>query len=83
MGMHVTEYSSYWHGHPVFLWSDGIWRYADGVAVDDDPMRPCPRCLQPPTPEGHDACLGHIPGCVSACCGHGVYEPFAIFGDQQ
>lgn len=31
-----------------------------------------------PTKEGYDACLGHIAGVKSACCGHGVEEPFVI-----
>lgn len=37
--------------------------------------RPCIRCGNPPTPEGYDACLGHLEGVKSACCGHGVSEP--------
>jgi hypothetical protein len=33
----------------------------------------CRPCKQPRTPEGHDPCLGHIPGeILSACCGHGI-----------
>ncbi len=35
----------------------------------------CVRCSEPPTPEGHDACLGTLEGVKSACCGHGVEEP--------
>ena len=32
----------------------------------------CGECGEPNTPEGHDACLGTIPGPVmNACCGHG------------
>jgi len=59
-------------GNTVF-WTGQAWHYLDdGVAVDDDPDRPCARCGRPPTPEGHDACLGHIGGASSACCGHGV-----------
>jgi len=32
---------------------------------------PCKLCGKPRTPEGHDACLGELPGVVGACCGHG------------
>lgn len=32
----------------------------------------CPHCGRPPTPEGHDACLGTLKGVAYACCGHGV-----------
>ncbi len=31
----------------------------------------CAACGQLPTPEGHDACLGTLPGVWNACCGHG------------
>lgn len=77
------EYASYWRGYLVWLWPDGLWRYEDGVAVDDDPDRICPRCGRPPTRQGYDACLGHIPGCVSACCGHGANEPFFLFDEGR
>ena len=32
-----------------------------------------------PTPEGHDACLGAIPGAAAACCGHGVQAPYILW----
>jgi len=32
----------------------------------------CHKCKLPPSPEGHDGCLGTLPGPVmNACCGHG------------
>tara|TARA_R100000322_G_scaffold52917_2_gene32857 strand:+ start:397 stop:654 length:258 start_codon:yes stop_codon:yes gene_type:complete len=33
----------------------------------------CVKCGLPPTPEGHDGCLGTLPESVvmNACCGHG------------
>ncbi len=33
----------------------------------------CVKCKKPPTHEGHDGCLGTLPGgnIMSACCGHG------------
>ena len=34
-------------------------------------QRPCGRCSLHETPEGHDACLGTLPGVENACCGHG------------
>ena len=45
------------------------WRYADGEPFDDS--RPCLYCGRMPTAEGCDACIGHIPGAIAACCGHG------------
>ena len=32
----------------------------------------CVTCNKPPTPEGHDGCLGTLQGNImNACCGHG------------
>lgn len=31
----------------------------------------CIKCGKPPTPEGHDGCLGTLPAVMNACCGHG------------
>ena len=73
---------SYSRGRLV-TYKRGVWRYEDGVPLDDDPDRPCPRCGRPPTPEGHDACLGTIPGCVSACCGHGVSEAILMMRVEE
>jgi hypothetical protein len=68
----VTSYS---RGNKVYY--DGeVWRYMDGAPDDDS--RPCPRCGQHPTPEGHDACLGTLPGVKAACCGHGVEDPYVM-----
>lgn len=66
---------SYSRGHVIYC-NDGFnWLYAD----DDSPAdveRPCVRCGRMPTIEGYDACIGYVDGVVSACCGHGVGEPF-------
>ena len=35
----------------------------------------CNECKLPPTKDGHDGCLGTLPGDVmNACCGHGNDE---------
>ena len=34
--------------------------------------RGCGHCGLADTPEGHDGCLGEIPGVLNACCGHGI-----------
>ena len=65
-------------GWPL-IWRHGRWVYADtGAALD--PNRPCRRCGRPPAPDGADACLGTLPGVVSACCGHGIGPPVVIHG---
>lgn len=34
----------------------------------------CIKCGLGPSPEGHDGCLGTLPGDImNACCGHGEY----------
>lgn len=55
------------------------WVYADdGSPVDEAYPRQCIRCGKFPNPDGSDACLGHIGGVVSACCGHGVEKPICM-----
>ena len=68
---------SYSRGHEIYY--DGkIWRYTDNKETVNN-MRPCKRCGRTPTKEGYDACLGHIEGAKSACCGHGVEESYVIY----
>ena len=66
-------------GHPVTL-RGATWVFDDTKQPVDE-TRPCARCGRAPTPEGYDACLGHIPGAVAACCGHGVAEPYVMMED--
>jgi hypothetical protein len=68
--------SSFIRGHEI-RFKSGQWLYADtGEPVEKE--RPCTRCGEMPTPEGHDACLGTLPGVKSACCGHGKSELILI-----
>lgn len=66
------------NGHEI-EWDGHQWIYEDGEPATDNNFRPCPRCGKLPTPEGYDACLGHIPGARSACCGHGVKEGYILW----
>jgi len=62
----------------------GEWFYEDnGKLFDNDDRRPCKRCGRPPTKEGHDACLGTIPGVKHACCGHGVEAPTIVYEKKK
>lgn len=58
----------------------GAWlpMYEDG----EETTR-CPECNCEPTEEGHDACLGTIPGAISACCGHGAANPYVVYPDVE
>ncbi len=33
--------------------------------------RRCTACFITERPDGHDPCLGELPGVMNACCGHG------------
>ena len=74
----VTSHS---RGHKIY-YDGNNWRYVDNNKILDE-MRPCKRCGRIPTKEGYDACLGHIEGAISACCGHGVEEPHIVKGDTE
>ena len=74
---------AYTRGHKVIYdeFRDD-WYYADTFQKVDD-KRPCPKCGLLPTPKGYDACLGHLPGVRSACCGHGVEESYIMKAEWQ
>lgn len=63
---------STFRGYPI-RWDDEGWRYVDTgeLIYGTWESRPCGHCLRYPTPEGHDPCLGTLPGVRNACCGHG------------
>ena len=70
--------TTYQRGHLIECVDGKTWHYEDnGESADIE--RPCPRCGRFPTPEGHDGCLGEIPGVKFACCGHGVKKPYMYF----
>lgn len=50
-----------------------------------DDSRPCTACGQHSTPEGYDACLGHLDGVAYACCGHGLDDSwvYVSFEDDR
>lgn len=59
-------------GHPIY-WISGHWRYQDtnSRTIEEWDSRPCGHCNKHKTKDGHDACLGALPGVSNACCGHG------------
>lgn len=64
--------------------SDGVYMFLDsGKSVSETwRVRPCGHCGLHNTSEGHDGCLGAIPGAMNACCGHGVpAEAYIQFHD--
>ena len=62
---------SYYRGYAV-IYVNELWYFADTLQLVSNYLnRPCGKCNQPRTTEGHDACLGTLPGLMNACCGHG------------
>ncbi len=62
------------------------WVYDDnGQSVVETWLeRPCGHCGLNNTSEGHDGCLGILPGITNACCGHGdVNEAYIQFSNYE
>ena len=58
------------------------WRYSDDDSFVKDAERLCGVCRESRTPEGHDPCLGTLPGVRNACCGHGDDDDaYVVFQD--
>lgn len=77
--------TAYARGYKIYYHqTDGLWRYTDNNQPLDN-NRACKRCGRKPLAEGYDACLGHIPRVVAACCGHGrdEYKYVMQEGDNQ
>jgi hypothetical protein len=63
---------SYLRGHEIEF-VNNEWLYSDTKVptVQEWKERNCGHCGLSNTPEGHDGCLGTLPGLMNACCGHG------------
>lgn len=77
-----TMEKSYLKGHEIEL-INNVWHYSDTktpTVIDGKYQeRPCGHCGKPNTEEGHDGCLGLLPGVINACCGHGTDEGYIMF----
>ena len=64
--------TAYYRGYKLVYNMEALqWHYEDDKSIFDN-SRPCKKCGRMPTKDDHDACLGHLDGVVSACCGHGI-----------
>jgi hypothetical protein len=70
-------------GVPV-VYERGEWRWEDdGQPVSDFPhSHRCENCGLLPGPDGEDGCLGHLPGVITACCGHGKFPGYIVFENR-
>ena len=78
-------------GHKIeFVNGECIYSDTKKSTVDTWQDRSCGRCGKHFTKEGHDACLGTLPGIMNACCGHGdsrdayvqFLDRFSIHGED-
>ena len=64
-------------GHSI-IFVDNAWVYEDngkpvpGYGGEDRPCKFCGHSFGRGPDDEDDPCLGHLPGVVKACCGHGV-----------
>ena len=61
---------SIWYGYEIEMVGEE-WVFTDTGQFTVNSNRPCGYCHKYKTIEGHDACLGTLPGVKNACCGHG------------
>lgn len=70
-------------GHEIY-WDGEQFRYKDDDAPTVGNERTCGHCGIPNTEDGHDGCLGYLPGVMNACCGHGQEnEAYVQFPDHS
>ncbi len=67
---HLVDQSEY-RGWDIIC-KDNQWFYLDNNEPVASNERPCGYCIKDDTKEGHDNCLGALPGVMNACCGHGI-----------
>lgn len=73
--------TSTFRGHKIeFINNEWVFSDTKEPTVGTWENRPCSRCGKFATVEGHDACLGTLPGVMNACCGHGeISEAYVQF----
>lgn len=78
----VPEYDQDQWGNKIYYdEKDEEYKYLTSDCIAE---RPCKRCGEHPTLDGHDYCLGNLGNNVtSACCGHGIRRGFILFRDGR
>ena len=61
---------NYLRGHKIEK-LNSEWVYSDTKEPTAYNERDCGFCGMNNTKDGHDGCLGTLPGLMNACCGHG------------
>jgi len=84
----MAEIWTFHRGHACYAEQDkdgvySIWKYsADGVNIKDK-ERPCPRCGNDATKDGHDHCIANLKDVKYACCGHGAEDGYVKLNDGE
>ncbi len=71
-------------GNPTEKGTDGYYVYTgtNELVSENWKTKPCGRCGEGFTKEGHDPCIGTLPNVMNACCGHGYdREAYIQFED--
>lgn len=65
------------------IYDGECWIFADTrePVAETYQDRACGHCGKHSTIEGHDACLGTLPGVMNACCGHDINGAYIQFLD--
>jgi len=72
-----------YRGHKIIFHANE-WLYADSMLPVKSSTRECGYCGKINTPEGHDGCLGTLPGVMNACCGHGeIGDAYVQFSPRK
>ena len=66
-------------GYERYVDENGDRRFKDNDESVGIGYRPCAKCREYPTKEGHDDCLGTLGNVMNACCGHGKNEGYVQF----
>ncbi len=63
-------------GYEIHKGKDGEWLFSETNELVSTTWRerPCGHCNAANTPGGYDGCIGHLPGVMNACCGHGDWK---------
>ena len=74
---------SHFRGNQIeFINNEFVYSDTKQPTAETHKDRPCGNGGKMETKEGHDACLGTLPGVMNACCGHGILsEAFVQFMD--
>lgn len=81
--MSIMKRKNEFKGHEIKLVNNEWFFINSSKSVKDNWRKiSCGVCGEKSTKEGHDNCIGTLPGVVNACCGHGqTDEAYVMFSN--